>query len=220
MPAPPKPSPPKETRDLILNAAGPIFARRGFHATSVREITRAAGVNLAAINYHFGDKQELYVQTLMCAHHAAVKMVETTETGKPKEKLRDFIRRFLGHLLDPSRPDWHGQLIAREMAQPSAALDRLVEESIRPIGERIQAIVREIMDKNTHPTRVRRACFSVIGQCLYYVHCREMIVRIFPTERGVPHDIDALAEHIFQFSRAGIAAINRLPATSSPRKSK
>lgn len=204
-------SPPQshETRDLLLRAAGPIFAKHGFHATTVRQITQAAGVNLAAINYHFRDKQELYVQVLIHAHQASAKMSEASISGTPEERLEAFIHKFLGYLLDPKRPEWHGQLLAREMAQPSKALDRLVEESIKPVKGRIYAIVHDILGENVPRSSMQRACFSIIGQCLYYVHCREMMVRLFPSERGVPHDIKALAEHIFQFSLAGLRSLRQ-----------
>jgi len=50
----------RETRDRLLEEAEPLFAERGFEATSVRDITAAAGANLAAVNYHFGGKDKLY----------------------------------------------------------------------------------------------------------------------------------------------------------------
>ncbi len=183
----------------------------------MRQITQAAGVNLAAINYHFRDKQELYVQVLIHAHQASAKMNEANITGTPEERLEAFIHKFLGYLLDPERPDWHGQLLAREMAQPSRALDRLVEESIKPVKGRIYAIVRDILGESVPPSSRHRACFSIIGQCLYYVHCQEMIVRLFPSERGVPRDIEALAEHIFQFSLAGLRALRQSESKAGRR---
>ena len=219
----PRSSDSAETRDLLLRTAGPIFASKGFHATSVRQITSTAGVNLAAINYHFQDKQGLYAETLLSAHQAAAKMAELPSTGTPTERLRSFIQKFLDHLLDPKRPAWHGRLIAREMAEPSAALDLLAEKSIKPIGERIFSIVRDLMGEGIPDIRLRRVCYSVIGQCLYYVHCREMISRIFPAERGVSPEIAALAEHIFDFSQAGILALKRssaIPSKAKRRKSK
>lgn len=50
------------TRDRLLDEAEDLFAQRGFHAVSVREITKAAQSNLAAVNYHFGNKQNLYLE--------------------------------------------------------------------------------------------------------------------------------------------------------------
>jgi AcrR family transcriptional regulator len=55
---------PVATKDRILDAAESLFMEHGFEATSLRSITTAAGVNLAAVNYHFGSKEELFQAVL------------------------------------------------------------------------------------------------------------------------------------------------------------
>src|SRR5471032_3336158 len=100
-----------ETRELILDAAARIFARNGFRATTVRQITREAGVNLAAVNYHFHDKHELYVSVLKRAHQSAANTADADHAGPPRQQLRIFIHNFLAYLLDPKRPKWQGRLI-------------------------------------------------------------------------------------------------------------
>jgi AcrR family transcriptional regulator len=208
-----------ETRELILSAAGRIFAKNGFHATTVRQITREAGVNLAAVNYHFRDKQELYVSVLKRAHQAAANTEAADHAGTPRQQLRTFIRMFLAYLLDPKRPQWQGSLIAREMAQPTPALDRLVAESIEPVKRRIAGIVRELLGPDVPETRVGLSCLSIIGQCLHYVHCREMISRLFSKGSGVPRDVETLTDHIYAFSLAGLNAMKkREKSEASPRR--
>lgn len=204
-----------DTRELILAAAGRIFGRQGFRATTVRQITQDAGVNIAAVNYHFRDKQELYTRVLLQAHQAGARMAKVQFTGTPLEQLRTFLGAFLGYLLDPGRPEWHGQLIAREMLRPTAALDRLVIESIHPVKERLSGIMREILGPGVPEEKMRLACFSIMGQCLYYIHCREMIVRVFPAERHIHRNVDTLADHIFQFSVPGLQALRREHAGQS-----
>ncbi|HTV53168.1 MAG TPA: TetR family transcriptional regulator [Steroidobacteraceae bacterium] len=49
----------RTTKDKLMDAAEKLFARRGFHGTSLRDITGEAGVDLALVNYHFGGKQQL-----------------------------------------------------------------------------------------------------------------------------------------------------------------
>src|SRR3954447_22854602 len=58
------PRPSAVTRDRILDAAEELFMEHGFEATSLRQITTAAEVNLAAVNYHFGSKEELFQSVL------------------------------------------------------------------------------------------------------------------------------------------------------------
>jgi TetR/AcrR family transcriptional regulator, regulator of cefoperazone and chloramphenicol sensitivity len=200
-----------DTRDLILNAAGRIFAENGFHATTVRQITKEAGVNLAAVNYHFRDKQELYVSVLKHAYQAAANTAEADRAGTPQQQLRIFIHAFLAYLLDPKRPKWQGSLIAREMAQPTKALDRLATESIQPVKQRLVGIVNELLGPGVPEARVNLSSASIMGQCLHYVHCREMIARLFPKENSLPRDVETLAEHIYEFSLAGLTAIKGHP---------
>ena len=52
----------RETRDRILDAAQKLFSEKGLDATSVRDITAEAGCNVAAVNYHFGGKENLYLE--------------------------------------------------------------------------------------------------------------------------------------------------------------
>ena len=200
-------SPSIDTRELILNAAGRIFAEKGFHATTVRQITRAAGVNLAAVNYHFHDKHELYVSVLKRAYQAAATTAEAGQAGPARQRLRIFIRNFLAYLLDPKRPKWQGVLVAREMAQPTKALDRLVDESIQPVKHRLVGIVSELIGPGATEMRTNLASASVIGQCLHYIHCREMISRLFPKANALPRDVETLANHIYEFSLAGLTAL-------------
>ena len=122
---------PPETTARIIAAAGAVFAERGFRSTTVRQITTRAGVNLAAVNYHFRDKGELYAQVLMEAKRHVTWIVIADMQGSAEEKLRTFITRFVSSLLDPERPAWHGRVLAMEMANPTPALNRVVRETDR-----------------------------------------------------------------------------------------
>ena len=61
-----------ETRRQLLEAAGEVFAEAGYRDATVREICRRAGANIAAINYHFGDKEKLYAEVLRYSHGKAL----------------------------------------------------------------------------------------------------------------------------------------------------
>ncbi len=130
----------QETRGRLLEAAGQTFAEHGFRAATVREICRRARANVAAVNYHFRGKEGLYEAVLR--HWAGIALQKYPPSlglrdGAPaEERLHAFIRAFLFRLTDKGRPAWHGRLVAREMVEPTGALDRLVRELMRPRSPR------------------------------------------------------------------------------------
>src|SRR5476651_1320248 len=85
-----------ETRRQLLESAGEVFAEVGFRDATVREICRRAGANIAAINYHFGDKETLYAEVLSYSHGKALEkyppLLDVAENAPPEKKLRAFVR--------------------------------------------------------------------------------------------------------------------------------
>ena len=93
-----------ETRRQLLEAAGEVFAEAGFRDATVREICRRAGANIAAVNYHFGDKETLYAEVLRYAQQKALEkyppLLGVAADAPPEEKLRAFVRSFLLRIFD------------------------------------------------------------------------------------------------------------------------
>ncbi len=105
------------TRERILEAAGEVFAEVGFRCATVRRICERAGVNVAAINYHFRSKEELYYEVLKYWHEFAVKkyppLLGVGEDAPAEEQLRAFILSLLLRMLDKGKPAWFGKVMAR-----------------------------------------------------------------------------------------------------------
>ena len=203
-----------ETRRQLLEAAGEIFAGAGFRDATVREICRRAGANVAAINYHFGDKEKLYAEVLRYAQGKALEkyppLLGVPADAPAEKKLRAFVLSLLLRIFDKGRAAWHGKLMSREMIEPSAALDSLVEERMRPMADQLRAIVGETLDRPPGDELVRLCSMSVVSQCVFYHHCRHVVSRLFP--QNLPQDIaetERLADHITRFS---LAAMKHLPA--------
>ena len=198
------------TRRRLLEAAGEVFALAGFRDATVREICAKAGVNVAAINYHFGDKDQLYREVLAYSGRMALEKYPVTagvpEDSPAAERLAGFIGNYLDRLLDEGRPAWHGKLIAQELIGPTAAFDQLVEGFVRPQYERLRVIVSELLGPGADENTLRRCVGSVVGQCLFYKHCRAVLDRLMPGAKYGPVERRALAEHISRFALAGIVA--------------
>ena len=201
----------ENTRDRILSAAGEVFAEQGFEGATVRAITERAGVNLAAVNYHFRDKAELYTRVVVDACSARTAFREAMAgAGSPEEQLRSLIYRFLEYLLDPARPDWKRRLMAREMANPTTALDELVEKNIRPLrDEFLIPTLRELTGGCFNRRQLSYIGSSVMGQCLYFLQSRPIIDRLNPDFKIGKTEITEIAEHITRFSLGGIAEMTR-----------
>ncbi len=191
-----------ETRERTLEAAAEVFAAKGFRAATVREIVARAKVNLAAVNYHFGDKRRLYAEALereMRRVHSRHPLDGGLPAGAPAERrLRAFVTGFLHRVTD--RESRAGRLMAREMIEPTAALDRLAERVIRPIYAGLVALVREL--RKMSAAEAEFAAKSILGQILFYKHCAPVVERI---DGRLPR-LDALAEHIARFSLGGVRA--------------
>ncbi|MHB8070189.1 MAG: CerR family C-terminal domain-containing protein [Desulfobaccales bacterium] len=193
-----------ETQQRLLEAAGEVFAEQGFQKTTVREICRQARANVAAVNYHFGDKEGLYAAVIDYAHgHALEKypLLQAEDADLPAEqRLGAFIRHVLFSLFDEGAPAWRSKLMAREMIEPTAALDAVVERMIRPMAQRLESIVRAILGAAATDQQVRLCQLSIIGQCLHHRHAQPVIQRLFLQQRYGPAEVKILADHITRFS--------------------
>jgi AcrR family transcriptional regulator len=200
------------TRRQLLEAAGEVFAEAGFRNATVREICQRAGANVAAINYHFGDKETLYMEVLRYAHSRALEkypiLLDVGENAPPERKLYGFVHSLLLRIFEKGPNSWHGRLMSREMIEPTSALDSLIEERIRPMSSVLWKIIGEILDCPPTDERVLHCAFSVVSQCVFYNHCRPAVGKLFPNL--LPQDragIEILAKHITEFSLAAMKAI-------------
>jgi AcrR family transcriptional regulator len=207
------------TRERIVEAAGEIFAERGFDGTTVRDICQAASANVAAVNYYFGDKQRLYVEAVVRAHRWRLERASLPKWSaqtSAEVKLTDFITTFMRRVRTGPDDTWHTRLMMREMMQPHDACAELVRETIRPQYEVLLAILREMMPEDTSPRTLELTAFSVVGQCLFYHFADPVIRNLIDADEYDELDAEKLARHIIAFSLAAIRRTNG-PAAAEPR---
>ncbi|MGH2359985.1 MAG: CerR family C-terminal domain-containing protein [bacterium] len=198
----------RSTKQRLLEAGGEVFAEHGFRDATVREICQRAGANIAAVNYHFGDKERLYAAVWQYAVACAIEKypphLRLSDDATAEERLDAFIQSFLLGILDEGRPSWLGKLRAREMAEPTKVLDTLVEEAIRPRHALLMSIVRDLAGPGVSDEEIRLCAFSIVGQCLHYFHCQPVISRLYPQQKYGSDDIERLADHVTRFSLAAL----------------
>ena len=211
-----------DTRNRILHAAGPIFAEKGYDSATVREICAAAEVNLASGNYHFGDKQSLYLQTVKLAHTLRLKQVPPPTWSKEvaaEQKLAIFIQALLSRMLGTRELGWQTRLMMREMLDPTAACKPLVEDFIRPQLNQLLAILDELLPAQTPTFRRHQLAFSIVGQCLHYRVAREFVALLISQEEREEHyGIEQLARHITAFSLTALKQ-NSIPEAAGATES-
>ncbi len=200
------------TRERLLKAAERLFADRGFKKVTVRDICRAARANVAAVNYHFGDKLGLYREVMQLAIDG---MRGTNDAAReagagqpPEEQLRRYIAIFVHRLLTPGNDTIH-RLVNREMHDPTPALDAIVELGVRPRVEYLSGLIAEIIGAEPGDQRVLRCVASVQSQTLAYMP-NPISTRLGLANKPTPANLDEIAEHIAEFSLAGVHAVGRV----------
>ena len=201
----------ERTSQRVLRAAGEVFAERGFRPATVREICERAGANVAAINYHFRDKETLYGEVI---RYASERVAQTypfdpqPRGGAPELRLRALVRNYLMRFFDPNLA-WYGKLICRELAEPTGFFEQIVESDVRHYAEQLTEIVREFFGDGIGEEQVRMCSNSVAGQCLLYPYTRLILARLYPDQVMSEEFIDRLVTHITSFSIAGFKAVSR-----------
>ncbi len=200
-----------ETRDRLLKAAERLFADRGFKKVTVRDICRAARANVAAVNYHFGDKLGLYREVMQSAIDG---MRGTNDAAReagagqpPEEQLRRYISIFVHRVLTPGNDAIH-RLINREMNDPTPALDALVEQGVRPRVEYLSGLIAAIIGCDPTDQSVLRCVASVQAQTLAYMP-NPIATRLGLANKPTAANLRDIADHIAEFSLAGVHAVGR-----------
>lgn len=198
------------TRARILDAAGRICAEKGFARTTSKEICARAGVNLAAVNYHFGSRDALYDEVLVEAHRQIVSLDDleaiAARSGDPATKLRAIVSGIVARTMEAAAP-WGVRVVVRELMAPTAHAKGFVRRAVVPKAKIIRGVVAEAIDMPVESAAVQRALAFVM------VPAMAMAIAPEPLRREV---MPALGEEREQFAldlvaymQAGLAALRR-----------
>jgi AcrR family transcriptional regulator len=207
----------EDTRHRILVAASQVFGDKGFRDATHAAICKLAGANSAAINYHFGSKEDLY----RAAWKHALDQVDAlypidgglSSDAPAEQRLRALIVALLRRRADSTRMGAFHRMRMAETFNPTGLLDDLMGEHMNAHRTHTLAIIRTLMGPDADESRVELCEMSLIGQCL--------LGGGPPPPGGHPPawflgeaHVELVADHIMVFTMAGFKAVRPSRATS------
>ena len=196
-----------EARARLLNAALRLFAEKGFSNTSTRELATAAGANIAAISYYFGDKAGLYRAAYTepmgsCGEMAAL---DVSKIG-----IELAIRMMLTHLVEPLKQGDLVQLCTRlhfrEMLEPTGLWAEEIDNGIRPSQMALVQVLCKHLGLSLPDDDVHRLAYSVVGLAIHLFVGRDVVQTLQPQLLATPAAIEIYTERLLGYALAMVAS--------------
>lgn len=203
------------TRERLLDAAERLFARRGFEATRVRDITLEARCNLAAVNYYFGGKENLYREVfrrrLAALREQRIAGVRSAleragEEASLELLLGTFTSAFVEPLVEESTGRLWVQLMAWELLVPHLPREMFEAEMIAPVRRALVEALEGVCP-GLGREDAELAVQSLVAQLVHIVHLRRYLRGVRPGSAAERFDLPKLVRHTVRFSAAGIRAL-------------
>ncbi|PKN07175.1 MAG: DUF1956 domain-containing protein [Deltaproteobacteria bacterium HGW-Deltaproteobacteria-8] len=200
---------PQGTKARLLQAGRQVFARHGLKDATVRDICDLAEANVAAVSYHFGSKEKLYMSVLRDYLVEGERRYPLdqgiTPQSSPEERLRALVRGFLYQALGDGDAESErlGKLVLQEIIEPSELFGGIFLKHCKPRRDRLFEIVQQMLPGFDDIT-VGRCASSIAGQCMLFDFARETMARMTPELVLKASNIDRIVAHIFDFSMGGI----------------
>jgi len=197
-----------QTRQQLLEVAGQVFAEQGYARATSKEICARAGANIAAVNYHFGSKDGLYAAVLEEAHARLVSIDIVTKAtqgdAEPGEKLRVLLLQVVSQIARRDQ-DWALRVLSREVMAPTALMDRMISNQVRPKLKLVAAMIAGVLDVPVDHPAVSRCMVNIIGPCGFLlITSADSQKQIFPSFAVEPQ---TLVEHMVTFALGGLKAV-------------
>lgn len=221
-----------DTRDRLLHVALRLFAEQGYAKTSIREISQAAGTNVAAIAYYFGDKAGLY----RAAFFEPMNKARQTATPRADLPLREMLVEFYRSFLEPLKRGEVAtqcvQLHFREMVDPVGVWDEVIELEIRPQHDALVSFLSRYLGEDPDSVDMHRLAFAISGMAVHVFVGREVVTSIRPDCIESPGAVDSVAQRLALYAEAMVETERRIlndartsrqtgkPASSAPKAAK
>jgi AcrR family transcriptional regulator len=205
----------QETRQKLLVAAGEVFAEKGFWEATNADICEKAGVNTAAVNYHFRSKEELYVEAWKDSFEKSIQKHPPDSRVAPdasvQERLRGRILSFMRRISDPQT--YEVDIIHKEMACPTGLLTEAIETSVEPVRQDLESLIKEILGEGASEQQIRFCEMNISALCfgplLHIRHSKKMADMPRPKNSPAELDVEKFANHTTDFILNGIYGIRQ-----------
>ena len=216
-----------QSRERLLKAAMRLFAAQGFATTSTREIALAAGTNIAAISYYFGDKAGLYRATFRemspCTPNAVSNF---TDPALPlRAMLAQFYAMLLGQLKQGEEARVGMRLWFREMLEPTGLWRQEIDNDVRPAHNALVLVLSRHLQLDPGCDNVARLAYSIAGLAMHMMVSREVVDVLSPQLMKDGAAIDVWIARLVDYAEALVdverrAALSHLPPSTPPSRKK
>lgn len=206
-----------DARARLIETAMTLFAERGYEGTSVRDLAKVAGVNVAAVSYHFGSKDALYTEALrsclapcaemrsrMQTHLDAAQRKRTRKAAE--DALQKCIQEFFGVLLSPTGR--HSQLVMREQSEGKPRFEPVIREFFQPVGSILREVIHMLAPGLPEMTMFMTIS-GIIGQCLHACKARASYRVLAGVDSHSPEYIEMVSKHMAHFVALGLRGMER-----------
>ncbi|MEI6258888.1 MAG: CerR family C-terminal domain-containing protein [Deltaproteobacteria bacterium] len=207
-----------DTQARLLQSACEVFAEKGYRDATIADICERAGANIAAANYYFRDKANLYAEAWRKAFQRSLEIYpadgRVPPGASPEERLRGRIQSILHRIADPQSYEF--DIMYKELVNQTGLLVDVMQESIEPIRRGLFVLMRELLGEKASDLQVQLCQMSIRAQCFDLI-IREQRRKKSPEGKKLSRppfldmdaDVAVLADHILRFSLAGIQEIRR-----------
>lgn len=198
----------RETEEKIIECAGQLIAEKGFASVTSKEICRAAGVNLAAVNYHFGSRGGLYLAVLENVQQYLIELQQLIDLYEsdlaPRQKMEKFINFLAGNAF--RKNEWQISVWVREVMNPSPMLEKIFQKEALP---KIFVIMKIFSEYTGYTADDPRLYSGIITLAAPFAVC--LLGRHHSLRREMPVHIpiETMAENIKQLALANLENLKR-----------
>jgi len=195
------------TYNRILEAAGELIGQNGYAETTNKMIAARAGVDLASINYHFGNRGGLY-QALLAEAHSRLISVDYLRTLDARDiPAPDKLRHLIAFFIDSAAVSgpWPGKVLGRELLSPSSHFSTFQQTEVLPKIGILLKILSELTGMEPHDPALLRCLISIAtpgAMLLVFQNSGSPLAgRLLPMPREV------LIEHLYRFAIGGLEKV-------------